>query len=109
MPAVAFGTSRQVHAVGQSVVVLQLVILGVQDPGKDIVVVHMPPGGTGAVGSGAAGAAPLAFDPPPDEPEEFTPVVVPLPLPPLAQPETFGAHVNPSPQSASALHGSSHL
>jgi hypothetical protein len=108
MPVVGCGTSRQVHAVGQSVVALQLVILGVHDPGKLIVVVHMPPGGTGAVGSVGAGAAPLAFEPP-DDPEELTPVAVPLPLPPLAQPETLGAHVNPSPQSTSALHGNSHL
>jgi hypothetical protein len=108
MPDVGCGTSRQVHAVGQSAVVLQLVILGVQDPGNDIVVVHVPSGGAGAVGAAGAGAAPLAFVPP-DDPAEVTPVAVPLPLPPLPQPETLGAHLNPSPQSASALHGSSHL
>jgi hypothetical protein len=103
--------STQAHAAGQSVFAVQLVALGVQEPGKVAVVVHMSTGvgvPASALGDGApvlAGGAvpePELAEPPPD-------VTVPMPVPPEQEPMTLGAQVKPAPQSASASQGSCHL
>jgi len=107
-PALAtpVGSSPQVHRAGQSPSTLQVVALGVHEPGKLVVVVQVGgvTGVTGNVGSGAlagaapastAGLTPLDASAPPALPEHSPPVV--------------GVQVKPAPQSSSLLHGTCHL
>jgi hypothetical protein len=101
---------------GQSESVVQLVIVGWQEPGYEVMVVHM--GGGSATMPASLGAAgrreppPLPVEPLPVEPLPVVPpVVMPLPTEPLPAhaPVTLGLQVKPAPQSESMLHGSCHL
>jgi hypothetical protein len=110
------GRAMLVHfqSAGQSVSTSQVVAFGWQDPGNEVVVVQV--GGVPASTAGFGALPPASgksagpellelVDPPP----ELT-----VPPPPSALPAeqpiaTLGWQVNPSPQSAAALHGSCHL
>ena len=103
--------ATQVHTEGQSVFTAQVVALGWQLPGKDVMVwqvtgVRVP--ASMATGNGAG----TPVDPlPPPVPAEAVPVP-PFgaePDEPEQMPITLGWQVKPAPQSASALHGSCHL
>jgi hypothetical protein len=109
-PRVGSGAT-QLHAAGQSASVVQVIVFGVHEPGKLVVVVHIS-------GGGATGVPPSALaspeEPPPDDGLAL-PVPVPAtgvgaPPPPPEQAVIIeGAQVKPAPQSASALQGSCHL
>jgi len=78
-----------------------------------VVVVHtgavvVPPSG---VEGGTGGVAVPLFPPVPDEadPEPVVPGATVTGPEPEQEPEVIGWHVKPSPQSASALHGRSHV
>jgi hypothetical protein len=103
--------STHVQLAGQSESTVHVLALGAQYPGKEVVVVHMSGGAVPAppaVPSVPPTLGILASAPPPLELDVPVPAVT-VPLPPEHAPETVGWHVNPSPHSASALHGSCHL
>ncbi len=100
------------QSAGQSASAAQMVAFGWQDPGNEVVVVHV--GGAPASTGGSVGACapesgrsagPELIEPP------LALTVPPLPsaLPAEHSPTTLGWQVKPSPQSAAVLHGSSHL
>ena len=118
-----------VQTAGQSESTLQVVALGWQYPGNDVVVVHVvvgslvtvPPstlsGGVGATAGRVDTAAPPAPDadpPPPDVPADEVPVAGGGETPETVpfdehEPPTDGLQTKSAPQSLSALHGNCHL
>jgi hypothetical protein len=124
----AVGPSVHFHADGQSPSVAQVVTLSEQYPGKELMVVQLVVPASRISTPTMPASTATGADPPstgvlngigPIAPTEALPVlawpvpvvVVPLPATPLPEqaPITLGSHVNPSPQSALALHGSCHL